>query len=344
LYNNSPALFNLVNRVTCLRMILMDWMQETMADPTTKLPAPAPDKCCNVCNPSLMPIIPFPWETASNLRKPHSGTAFAAFYDRLVLWCDKIVSIQHPTMRFTVSQLLAEKNELIKLSKEYQVINSAIELEEFVDSAWLKANFESLVLAFFGIKSYIGTNWPKRSRLVSVAIAQAPMSQERSASPTDEYHRSRERRYSEESQCTPATQYPSHQERSASFQRERDDYITKLRDTIRQAKESIAICSPCPTPREVPAAVDSSFMFMAEPTTFTADAAHSSLATSVFEDSENEASVEENASREAKRSASMYGGPETKRVALGALDLNARRSPRSNQMKNARFDSRDWDL
>ena len=85
-------------------------------------------------------------------------------------------------------------------------------------------------------------------------------------------------------------------------------------------------------------------MSMAEPTTFTADAAHSSLATRVFEDSENEVSVEENADREAKRSASMYRGPETKRVALGALDLNARRSPRSNQMKNARFGSRDWDL
>lgn len=84
-------------------------------------------------------------------------------------------------MRFTVSQLLAEKNELIRLSKEYQGINSAIDLEEFVDSAWLKANFESLVSAFFEIKSYVITNWPGHSRLVSVAVAQAPMSQERRA-------------------------------------------------------------------------------------------------------------------------------------------------------------------
>lgn len=85
-------------------------------------------------------------------------------------------------------------------------------------------------------------------------------------------------------------------------------------------------------------------MSMAESTTFTADTANSSLATSVFEESENELSVEENPGRVAKRSVSMYGGPETKRMALGALDLNARRSPRSNQRKNARFDNRDWDL
>ena len=57
LYNSSPALFNLVNRVTCLRTILMDWMQESMADPTTKLPAPAPEKCCNVCNPSFVLVL-----------------------------------------------------------------------------------------------------------------------------------------------------------------------------------------------------------------------------------------------------------------------------------------------
>jgi hypothetical protein len=58
LYNNSPALFN--NRSTCLRRILMDWLQENLSDPASRLPTLEPDKCCNVCNPCLFQTVPFP--------------------------------------------------------------------------------------------------------------------------------------------------------------------------------------------------------------------------------------------------------------------------------------------
>jgi hypothetical protein len=52
LYNDSPALFNFVNQSTCLRRILMDWLQENLSDPASRLPAPEPDECCNefVCD------------------------------------------------------------------------------------------------------------------------------------------------------------------------------------------------------------------------------------------------------------------------------------------------------
>jgi hypothetical protein len=60
LYNNSPALFNLVNRSTCLHRILMDWLQENLSDPASRLPALELDKCCNVCNPRLFQMVPFP--------------------------------------------------------------------------------------------------------------------------------------------------------------------------------------------------------------------------------------------------------------------------------------------
>ena len=86
LYNDSPALFNLVNRLTCLRRILLDWLQENLSDPTSRLPAPGPDECCNVCNPRLSRMVSFPWDITTSLRRPKDGTASGAFYDRLLHW------------------------------------------------------------------------------------------------------------------------------------------------------------------------------------------------------------------------------------------------------------------
>ena len=62
----------------------MDWLQENLFGLTSRLPAPEPDECCNVCNPSLTRTVPSPWEITSGLRKPQAGTASGAFYDRLV--------------------------------------------------------------------------------------------------------------------------------------------------------------------------------------------------------------------------------------------------------------------
>lgn len=42
LYDDSPAPYNLVNRSTCLR-ILMDWVQENLSDPAFRLEAPEPE-------------------------------------------------------------------------------------------------------------------------------------------------------------------------------------------------------------------------------------------------------------------------------------------------------------
>jgi hypothetical protein len=79
LYNNSPALFDFVNRSSCLRRILMSWLEESMADPATQLPPPRPDECYNVCNKTLIRSVTFPWDVARDIRKPNVGTASGAF-------------------------------------------------------------------------------------------------------------------------------------------------------------------------------------------------------------------------------------------------------------------------
>jgi hypothetical protein len=338
LYNDSPALFNFVNRSACLRNILMDWMQEILADPSTKLPAPPPADCCNVCNPSLARMIPFPWDITSNIRKPQSGTASGAFYDRLVLWCDETLRKQHPRMISRVSLLLADKNELIQLSKDYQVIKSETDLENRLESHWLKANVKDLVPEFFKIKTYVTANWPGGSRVGTATVAPVSKSQ---------WRITQEERNSEESQDTTSTEYQTPQQRRDSFQRDRDDYAAKLRDTIRRAKESATMYTPYPPPQAGPVPAESCTMSI-----FTTGTAASCAATSDFEDSENELPLVENTVRQTKRSALIHPtATEAKRVALGELDSNARNpcssprsSPRRNKGMNTWLNNRTWIL
>ena len=83
MYNDSPALYHLVNRSTCLRQTLMDWVQESLSDPTTRLPAPELSECCSVCNPGLLRTVPFPWDITPSVGKPQAGLAAGVFHDRL---------------------------------------------------------------------------------------------------------------------------------------------------------------------------------------------------------------------------------------------------------------------
>ncbi|KAH6985215.1 P-loop containing nucleoside triphosphate hydrolase protein [Ilyonectria destructans] len=137
LYSDSPALFNLVNRSTCLRRVLMDWLQESLSDPASKSPAPEPDECCNVCNPTLTRTMPFPWDIAPSLRRPQAGTASGAFYDRLILWGDNVVNSAHQMVKPELSvRLFTQKGEWISMSAKYAYIRTAAELEEFAKSTW----------------------------------------------------------------------------------------------------------------------------------------------------------------------------------------------------------------
>lgn len=118
LYNESPALYNLVNRSTCLRQILMDWVQESLSDPASRLLTPEPDECCNVWNSRLFRTVAFPWDIAPSLRKPQAGTASGAFHDRLVLWGDNVVNSTHQILKPDISvRLLTQKGEWISLSR-----------------------------------------------------------------------------------------------------------------------------------------------------------------------------------------------------------------------------------
>jgi superfamily II DNA helicase RecQ len=227
LYNDSPALYNLVNRSTCLRRILMDWVQESLSDPASRLPAPEPDECCNVCNPRLFRTVPFPWDIATSLRKPQAGTASGAFHARLVLWGDNVVNSTHQMLKPEISvRLLTQKGEWISLSTEYANICSAADLKKFVKSTWLKEHCDELLKEFNDIKSYVVRNWPGASRLGTAAAAQGSMSQARTGSSESEY-------------STP-------QEIGTSFLQERDEYISSLHRVIARARESSASHSPCP--------------------------------------------------------------------------------------------------
>jgi Helicase conserved C-terminal domain len=256
LYSDSPALFNFVNRSTCLRRILMDWLQENLSDPASRLPAPEPDECCNVCNPRLFRTVPFPWDIAASLRRPKDGTASGAFYDRLLLWGDKAVNSANQKMKPEISvRLFTQKGEWILLSTEYAKIRSTIELKEFVKSTWLKDHFDELFKEFNDIKSYIVRNWPGGSRLGTAAAAHVPISQERRESAerrsslSAEFQRLRERRTSLERQAPVEVEYPTPQQKSTSFLQERDEYISSLQRVIARARESSASRSPCPPTR-----------------------------------------------------------------------------------------------
>jgi helicase-like protein/RAD3-like DEAD/DEAH box helicase len=256
LYNDSPALFNLVNRSACLRRILMDWLQENLSDPASRLPAPEPDECCNVCNPRLYRTVPFPWDIAASLRRPKDGTASGAFYDRLLLWGDKAVNSASQKMKPEISvRLFTQKGEWISLSTEYAKIRSTIELKEFVKSTWLKDHFDELFKEFNDIKSYIVRNWPGGSKLGTAAAVQVPISQERResaerrASLSAEFQRLRERRTALERQAPVEVEYPMSQQKSTSFLQERDQYISSLQRVIARARESSATRSPCPPTR-----------------------------------------------------------------------------------------------
>ncbi|KAH6691783.1 ATP-dependent DNA helicase [Leptodontidium sp. MPI-SDFR-AT-0119] len=233
LYNDSPALYNLVNRSTCLRQILMGWVQESLSDPASRLPAPEPDECCNVCNPRLFRTVPFPWDIAPSLRKPQAGTASGAFHDRLVLWGDDVVNSTHQMVKPEISvRLLTQKSEWILLSTEYANIRSPAELNKFVKSTWLKEHCDELFKEFNNIKSYVVRNWPGASRLGIAAAAQGSMSRAQTGS-------------SESEHSTP-------QEIGTSFLQERDEYISSLHRVIARARESSASYSPCPPNRAIP--------------------------------------------------------------------------------------------
>jgi superfamily II DNA helicase RecQ len=391
LYNDSPALYNLVNRSTCLRRILMDWLQENLSDPASKLPAPEPDECCNVCNPSLYRIVPFPWDIAPIARKPAAGTPSGAFYDRLVLWGDNVVKSAHQMVKPEISvRFLTQKGEWTSLSTKYENIRSPAELKEFVKSAWFEDHFDQLCKEFSDIKSYVIRNWPGYSGSGTVASSSREQREslgrqdtratpcppvqaqiERHLTARAEKHTQRralletqvplttEQKISKEKQSqegkvsqgkgvlneveTPIT---PDQQRRASFLREREEYASSLERVIAKARDRSASCLPSQSTRSMAIApVDPSVTPANEFMTSTIIVDCSSPISSVFEDSANEGRVTDTISPLSKRPASSRGeGVMTKRVALGVLDFNARRSPRGEKGKNSRCSQVDYVL
>ncbi|KAF1809282.1 ATP-dependent DNA helicase [Eremomyces bilateralis CBS 781.70] len=325
LYNDCPALFNLVNRSACLRRILMDWLQESLSDPASRLPAPQPHECCNVCNPDLTRAVPFPWDTTASLRKPQAGTASRAFYDRLTLWGDNVVNSAHRMVKPELSvRLLAQKEEWISISREYTNIRSAAELEKFMKSAWMKDHSHELFEEFNKIKSYVVRNWPGgctpgTTAAAQVLIRRAPF--ERQAHPTAErqvsQQRSRKRRLSIEAE-TPIT---PDQERRVLFAHEREEYASSLERIIAQAREVPASSSSyLPTLSMPIVSVNSSFTSIGR-SMISTDVDYSSTISGVLEDGENEVPGIINSNQASKRPALSRGkGVATKRVVLGVLD------------------------
>lgn len=135
------------------------------------------------------------------------------------------------------------------------------------------------------------------------------------------------------------------QGRRASFLREREEFASSLQRIIAKARECSASCSPHPSTSPLPPApANSSSTSMGGSMTST-NVDHSLAISSVFENSENGMPGVTDGNRLSKRPASNRGGGETpKRVALGVLDSNARRSPRSEKAKNRRYDHREWIL
>ncbi|KAH7308925.1 ATP-dependent DNA helicase [Stachybotrys elegans] len=349
LYNDCPALFNLVNRSACLRRILMDWLQENLSDPASRLPAPGPHECCNVCNPDLTRTVPFPWDTAASLRTPQTGTASRAFLDRLILWGDDVVSSTHQMTRPELSvRIFTQKGEWISMSAEYANIRTVAELQKFAKSTWMKDHSDELFKEFNEIKSYVVKNWPGGYRPGTAAAAQVPIqraSWERQARLAAERQASQQTSRKRRASVEAETLMTPDQERRVLFAQEREEYASSLARIIAQAREASASCSPYPyTPAMPIASANSSFTSMARSTTPT-DVDYSSAISAVLEDSENEVMGVIDGNRVSERPASSRGmRAMTKRVALGVLDSNARRSPRSKKGNNSRYDRSEWVL
>ena len=199
---------------------------------------------------------------------PKAGTASCAFYDRLLLLGNNLVNSEYQMAKPQLNAILfIPKSELISLSTEYMNIQSAADLSVFVRWPWLKDHFDGLFEEFNNIKSYVVRNWPGGSKSGSVAVAQAPTSQEQR---TPAEGRSRERTAPPESQdrLAPPQQLSQgtvsrrsvqvesavtlDQGRGASFLRDRDDYASSLKQIIAQARERAALCQPCPPLRPTP--------------------------------------------------------------------------------------------
>ena len=140
------------------------------------------------------------------------------------------------------------------------------------------------------------------------------------------------------------------QERRASFLREREEYASSLERIITQARERSASCSPSqPTRSMAIVPVNSSCISTSRSITLTTKGDRSSPISSVFEDSENEIPVANDSNQLSKRPISSRGeGVRAKRVALGVLDSNTRRSirrsPRSEKGKNSYYSHKEYTL
>jgi hypothetical protein len=128
--------------------------------------------------------------------------------------------------------------------------------------------------------------------------------------------------------------------------REREEYASSLERIIAQARERSVSRSPSQPARSMAITpANSSCVSTSGSMTLTTNVDCSSPISSVFEDSENEVPVANDSNRLSKRPASSRGERvTTKRVALGVLDSNTRRSPRSEKSKNSRYNHKEYVL
>ena len=320
LYDDSPALFDYVNRSSCLRRILMSWLEESMADPATQLPPPHANESCNVCNKALTRSVTFPWDITRDSRRPQVGTASGAFYDRLVVWCDKTVcSIYSMLKPETSVQVVAEKSELVSISTEYALIHTKGELEGFLKSTWMKDRIDELFEEFEDIKSYVVRNWPERTPRDPTTVNRFSI---------QDYERQHGER-----QSTANTEHRVSQERRAIFEEARSDHIATLERVITEARARSASCSPCPPSRSMPPGSISFDTSSTKGISIFRDSQieDSSQSSCVTMDSGIEEPLVNNNRHELKRPAQTQEGPTTKRLPLGPLDSNVRRLLRSSK-------------
>ena len=234
-------------------------------------------------------------------------------------------------------RLFTHKGEWISISAEYTNIHTAVELEKFAKSTWMKDHSNELFQEFNEIKSYVVRNWPGGCRLRTAAAAQVPIqraSLERQRRLTAERQvppqRSRKSRVSVEAE-TPMT---PDQERRVLFARDREEYASSLERIIARAREVSASCTSNPPTPSTPGLSTNSLGTCCSPDM-----------SSVLDASDNEAPGAIDDNRTSKRPALSRGRrPIPKRVALGVLDPNVRRSPRSKKGNNSRYDHSEWAL
>src|SRR6266516_819393 len=134
----TDVIYNLLNSELCIRGFFLEYFEEHLAIPETRLPAPDKASCCNRCNLSMWEFIPAPVPDTEIIRKPPSNSPQGTVLDMLQKWGMDRVKEAEPDLDYDAdSSLFLDSERMIMLARASNEPNKTIEwLISIVGSQW----------------------------------------------------------------------------------------------------------------------------------------------------------------------------------------------------------------